>query len=185
MTPIDGLAVLAVPTAEYEISATYPPGAVVESVSGGTSTALSIDDAFQADPACMPPPPAPPSLPPAGEQPSDVEAAHAAVESVFRQVFGGDDDVADVSGVDDPAGLAELREELRERYPDMLGGRVSYEITEIVFTSPTSAAYYFRPVIQDYAELPLQIGGARFVDGSWLVTRDTVCTMFQLGGVSC
>jgi hypothetical protein len=111
-------------------------------------------------------------------------SARAAVAAAFRHVFSGED-VADISGVDDPAGLDELRDELRERYPEMLGGRVSYEIVDIVFTSPTSAAYYFRPVIEDYAVLPQQIGGARIVDGSWLITRDTVCTMFRLGGVSC
>jgi hypothetical protein len=67
----------------------------------------------------------------------------------------------------------------------MVGDRVTYEITDIVFTSPTAAAFYFRPVIDDYGELPRQIGGARIVDGEWKVTRATACAMFRLGGSSC
>jgi hypothetical protein len=186
MVPIDGLAVVAVPDPSSDVaSSIYPAGAALDAVVLGTSTPLSIDEAFTADPACVPPPPAPPALPPAGEQPDDVEAARAEVEAVFRQAFGGDDVEATSAVVDDPTGLDELRETLRDRYPEMLGGRVGYEIGEIVFTSPTTAAYYFRPVIADYAELPRQIGGARLVDGTWMVTRDTVCSMFRLGGVSC
>jgi hypothetical protein len=182
MAPIDGVAVLAVPDASSESSSPYPAGAVVEVVAGGVASALAIDAAFTSDPACTPPPPAPPSLPSAGEQPADATAALGEVEAAFRHAFGPD---PDDGVIDDPTGLEELRVTLREKYPEMLGGRISYEISDIVFTSPTSAAFYFRPVITDYAQLPQQIGGARVVDGSWKITRDTACSMFRLGGVTC
>jgi hypothetical protein len=185
MTPIDGLAVVAVPDPAPEATAPVPPGASLELVAGGVTTPLAIEEAFRSDPACVPPPPAPPALPAAGEQPADVDAARAQVESAFQRAFGGAGDEATSDAVDDPEGIDERREELRDRYPEMLGGRVGYEISDIVFTSPTHAAYYFRPVISDYAELPRQIGEARVVDGSWKITRSTVCSMFRLGGVSC
>ena len=103
----------------------------------------------------------------------------------FHTAFGAADDAAKDAAVDDPTGLRDLGDELQKRYPEMLGGRVTYEVTEIVFTGPEEAAFYFRPVITDYNELPRQIGHARVVDGEWKVTRATVCAMFQLGGVTC
>jgi hypothetical protein len=188
MEPIDGIAVLAVPSSTVEgttASRPYPGDAVVEAVRDGVGMPVDISGAFTTDPACMPPPPAPPSLPDPGEQPEDRAGAESAVVAVFGQAFGGDDAEANADAVDDPSGLADVRDELRERYPEMLGGRVTYEITDVVFTSPTEASYYFRPVIEDYSELPRQIGRARMIDGEWKITRATVCAMFQLGGAAC
>jgi hypothetical protein len=147
MEPIDGIAVLAVPSSTVEgttASRPYPGDAVVEAVRDGVGMPVDISGAF-----------------------------------------GGDDAEANADAVDDPSGLADVRDELRERYPEMLGGRVTYEITDVVFTSPTEASYYFRPVIEDYSELPRQIGRARMIDGEWKITRATVCAMFQLGGAAC
>jgi hypothetical protein len=187
MAPVDGLAALAVadPGRRGTNIGGYPEDAVVEVVDGGAPVEVPIIDVFRPDPACIAPPPAPPTLPAPGEQPADPGAARDAVTAVFQQAFGGDDADANARAVDDPSGLEDLRRDLRERYPDMLGGRVSYEITDIVFTSPTEAAFYFRPVITDYTEMPRQIGHARVVGGEWKVTRATVCAMFQLGGAAC
>jgi hypothetical protein len=188
MEPIDGIAVLAVPSSTVEsttASRPYPGDAAVEAMRDGVGVPVDISGAFTTDPACMPPPPAPPSLPDPGEQPEDRAAAEAAVVTVFGQAFGGDDAEANADAFDDPSGLAEMRDQLRERYPEMLGGRVTYEIDDVVFTSPTEASYYFRPVIEDYSELPRQIGSARLVDGEWKITRATACAMFQLGGAAC
>jgi hypothetical protein len=188
MAPIDGLAVIVVPDPnppDVTMGRPFPEGAVVEAVVDGAAVPLPLQDAFSTDPACVPPPPAPPPLPDPGEQPSDVAAADAAVRAVFQQAFGAEDDAGKDAAIDDPAGLAEIREDLKARYPELLGDRITYEITEIVFTGPDTAAYYFRPVIADYSELPRQIGSARIVDGSWKVTRATACAMFSLGGAGC
>jgi hypothetical protein len=123
-----------------------------------------------------------------GAEPVPGDAANAAVtaiEATFRRAFGGDDESGLLAVVDDPTGLAELRDELRERYPEMLGGRVTYEITDIRLTSETDATFRFRPVIADYAEMPVQVGGARLVGTEWKITRDTACAMFRLGGAVC
>jgi hypothetical protein len=187
MAPIDGLAVVVVPQASTD-DRPVPDGLGVEVFAAGTSVHLDVDDAFAPDPACIPPSPAPaapPSLPGAGEQPADVDTARGDVEAVFGRAFGGDDAQGNLDAVDDPEGLEELRERLRESYPEMLGGRVTYEITDVVFTSPSTAAFRFRPVIADYNEMPMQIGGAREVDGEWKITRATACAMFSLGGATC
>jgi hypothetical protein len=188
MVPIDGLAVLAVPDPTRggtTASQPYPADALVEAVIDGVAAPVAIGRAFAIDSACSPPPPAPPSLPEPGAQPEDRPAAEAAVVAAFGRAFGGDDPDANLQAIDDPSGLADIREQLRQRYPEMLGGRVTYEITDVVFTSPAEASYYFRPVIEDYNELPQQIGRARVVDGEWKITRDTACAMFGLGGITC
>jgi hypothetical protein len=111
--------------------------------------------------------------------------ARAEVEAAFRRAFGGEDETGLLEVVDDPTGLAELRTRLREQYPEMLGGRVTYEITDIVLVGSSEATFRFRPVIADYAEMPVQTGGATLIGAEWKITRATACAMFRLGGAAC
>src|SRR5690606_34505662 len=105
-------------------------------------------------PECTPPPPPPPPLPEPGEQPDDPAAADAAVRQVVQDVFGPETPDALERSVDDPAGLAEGRERLKERYPEQSTGNSEYEVADLVFTSPTQAVFQFRAVIPNYATLP-------------------------------
>jgi hypothetical protein len=186
MTPIDGVVALVIPSSPIDPSApmTAPAGARLEVVdAAGAARDVPLSIAGTPDPQCVPPPPPPPALPAPGEQPVDVAAQDAAVRERFAYVFGPDSDEKLDEAVDDPAGLDVLRTELKERHPAAIGN-VEYQVGELVFTSPDVAAYQFRPVVSG-RELPWQIGGARFIDGKWMITRATLCAMYSLGGSSC
>ena len=124
------------------------------------------------------------TAPAPGPQPDDPAAADAAVRERFFAVLGQADGTSLEEGVDDATGLAARRDELRERYPEMIGA-VTYEMGDLVFTSATEATYHFRPVVPNSGAFMFQLGGARLVDGQWKLTRATVCAMFGLGGASC
>jgi hypothetical protein len=149
----------------------------------GDATELSLQSGGPRDPECMPPPPGPPPLPEPGEQPADAAAQEAVIRERFAYVFGPDNMEKLVEAVDDPSGLDVLPTELKDRHPAAIGN-VEYELGELVFTSPDVAAYVFRPVVSGRA-LPWQIGGARLIDDEWMITRATVCSMYQLGGARC
>lgn len=186
MAPIDDVAVLVVPiaAADGEPFGGWPSDARIEVVDGsGATTELRVTE--PADPACIPPPPPPPTLPAPGEQPDDPAAAEADVRQLVDDVFGPETPDALERRVDDPTGLVEARDKLRERYPDQSTGESEYEVGELVFTSPTEAVFQFRAIVPDYGTLPWRIGSARLVDGEWKLTRSSVCTLFALGGITC
>jgi hypothetical protein len=186
MAPIDGVVALVIPSSSVDPSApmTAPGGVQLEVVdAAGTARDVPLSIGGTTDPRCVPPPPPPPALPAPGEQPADVAAQDAAIRERFAFAFGPDDDAKRDEAIDDPTGLDVLRAELKARHPTAIGN-VEYQIGELVFTSPDVAAYHFRPVVSG-RELPWQIGGARFIDGQWMITRATVCAMFRLGGSSC
>lgn len=186
MAPIDGLAVVVVPaTGTGSTVHGGPSDARVEVVDASGATSELTRFLPGAGPECTPPPPPPPPLPEPGEQPDDPAAADAAVRQVVQDVFGPETPDALERSVDDPAGLAEGRERLKERYPEQSTGNSEYEVADLVFTSPTQAVFQFRAVIPNYATLPWLTGSARVVDGEWMLTRDTVCTLYRLGGVTC
>jgi hypothetical protein len=134
---------------------------------------------------CQPPPPPPPALPPAGEQPADVNAASAAVTVAIETVFDGsltNDDRAPY--IDDPTGvLPDARAEAEAAFPDAVGSARGI-VHELVFTAPDTAVVRFE-ITTNMGNFADRFGEVKLVDGTWKVTAGTICAQLSLAGVSC
>jgi hypothetical protein len=122
--------------------------------------------------------------PPGDEQPADPAAARAEIEGLFGTPFSDRTDEERVADIDDPTGMLETYERLRNSSfaSDVAGSRTVLE--NVVFVSATRAA------TQYHIELPgrtlgPEYGEVVFVDGRWKVTRASVCQAVSLAGVSC
>jgi hypothetical protein len=124
-------------------------------------------------------------LPPPGvEQPADPAAARAEIEGLFGIPFSERTDEERVADIDDPTGMLEMYERLRNSSfaSDVAGSRTVLD--DLVFLSATRAATRY------HIELPgrtinNEFGEVVFVDGRWKVTRASVCQAVSLAGVSC
>jgi hypothetical protein len=203
MEPIDGVAVLVAPaaidagdttaelTADIQLEALDADGGSL-----GTSTASfsaswltylsgELPDAVvapgQSLADCYPTQQLPP---PGEEQPADPAAARAEIEGLFGIPFSERTDEERVADIDDPTGMLEMYERLRNSSfaSDVAGSRTVLE--DVVFLSATRAATRY------HTELPgrsinNEYGEVVFVDGRWKVTRASVCQAVSLAGVSC
>lgn len=189
VSPQNGVAVLAVPTGGSEVVSTTAGYAAPEfevSFDGGSEPlVLSSDDVNTWDDpdyreSCSPPPPA---LPEPGEQPADPAAAEAAIKDVMARLYD-----ASVQGepglVVDDTGLAEAREQVAAGGYAGEADSAQATVEAIVFTSPTEAWFRYR-IDTDGIGLDDRFGVAQFVDGSWKVTRDTVCQDLSMAGGDC
>ncbi len=125
-------------------------------------------------------------LPAPGPGPADPDAAGAGIERAFAVAYDFDASpeqrrahVEDAEGLD-----AVVVEAMAGPYGGLVE-QVAPRMVEIVFTSPTQAT-----VLYDLSEGvgPLgvgRVGEARFVDGRWKVTRDTVCGDLALAEATC
>jgi len=201
MQPVDGVAVLIGPATLDPSDAQYSANIQLEAFDAdggslGTSTAAfdstglaylvgeyshtagfpggSLADCFPSQ-----------QLPPPGdEQPADPAAARAEIEGLFGIPFSERTDEERVADIDDPTGMLETYERLRNSSfaSDVAGSRTVLE--NVVFVSATRAA------TQYHIELPgrtlgPEYGEVVFVDGRWKVTRASVCQAVSLAGVSC
>lgn len=131
--------------------------------------------------ACNPPPP---SLPEAGDQPADVEAAEAALLERWNLLW-------DRLATDKPDGLIDDRTGVDEAIEQVFsGGLVAsaesavHVMEEMVFTSPTEAWYrYGIDTINGY--FGERYGTATLTDAGWVFPRAVVCNDLALGGGSC
>lgn len=206
MEPIDGVAVLVGPAsidpgdpAEYET--TVPLEALdADGRSLGTGTARSgayfpaeLHDApYSSAPLssdeqgadCF----APSELPPPGAgQPADPAAARAEIERLFGVRFADRTDEERLANLDDPTGMREVYEQLRNGpyAQQVLGSRPVFR--DLVFLSATRAVVQYESEIPGYPPQAFgqQFGEVVFVDGTWKLTRESVCREVQLAGVSC
>ena len=129
------------------------------------------------------------TLPPAGEPPADEAAARAAAIEVFSFVYGPWTTVAEVSPFLDDAhdqeGLQALVDETNRRFPGAPAGQ-SADIREVRFTSPTSAVVRYDYTSGIGGLFPNRVGEVVLVDGTWKVTRATVCNdSLEIAGLPC
>lgn len=115
------------------------------------------------------------TLPPAGPaQPPDPAAAQAEITRAFDELHAdiGNWDTL-IRLVDDPSGLDLLieRESVSGRRK-ILGTTVV--ISELVFFSPIEASFIYVATI-DGDEQDAEYGRARLIEGTWRITRTTVC----------
>ncbi len=132
--------------------------------------------------SCAPPPPA---LPDAGDQPADPAAAEADINAAMAALYGAigsDGEAGDF--LDDASGVAEAREQVQGGGFAADAASATATIDELVFTAPDEAWFRYR-VDTDGNDFSNRYGIAVFVDGSWKITRATVCQDLQLAGGDC
>jgi hypothetical protein len=154
--------------------------------SSGTQTATPSDlmeswNSPEFRDACQPPPPA---LPEPGEQPADAAAAEAAVRDSFDTIRA--EDIAErLEVIDDVTGIEAAWAAIAAgQYADAAAG-ATFTIRDFVFSSPTEA--WFRYDIESSAGTFTDRYGRAVLggDGTWLVTRDTVCQDLALAMAPC
>ncbi len=131
-----------------------------------------------------------PRLPDPGPQPTDVAAAKQAVVDAFNRVYDFSTPAADRAAfVDDPSDLdVAMRSVLNGGFADAVKA-AKWHLGDLVFTSPTTAVVTYDITIPpgsgDQSLVTGRFGEARFVDGRWKVTRDTLCSDLGMAGGSC
>ncbi len=193
MAPIEGAAALAMPGAfSWEDSVTVDAlgadGAVLATETAGGTGMGGVWER----PECQPPPPPPPTLPEAGEQPDDPAAAEAGVRAAVETVFGADGVErteeeaaayldAKLALVHNTEGVDAAMTQLGETYP---GITVTATVTDFVFTAPDQATvlYSLDTSITDFDN---RLGEVVLVDGTWKVSRTTICDALAIGGGYC
>lgn len=126
-------------------------------------------------------------LPPPGEQPLDPAAAQVAIATALEQLYGAADPAVDpLLLVDDPFAVVEMLDDARAN-GDEIGedwDEAVVELEEVVFLSPVEAAFeYTLETSQNM--LPELFGRARLVDGTWRISRSTLCRDLALYGAVC
>ncbi len=186
-SPENGVALLVAAGAPPAAADGVPSAPDVElTFEGDAPAVLSPTDASTWDDpefvdSCSPPPPA---LPAPGEQPADPAAAEAAVRATVAEVYDDDEPGADGALIDDETGVAEARRQVAEGdFGDAAASAVAV-VEEIVFTSPTDAVFRYR-LETSSGVFGDRFGAAVLIDGTWKLTRDTVCLDLGLAGGDC
>ena len=115
-------------------------------------------------------------LPSPGVQPPDSAVAKHAVTVAFWTVYDSRNSLAERANlIDDVAGIPVNR----------LPGGFRSQVHGIVFTSPTTATVMYDISSGSNPVVPDQLGHARLVDGTWKVTKSSVCDDLALAGLHC
>ena len=131
--------------------------------------------------SCSPPPPA---LPEPGEQPADPDADEQTVVELMTAIYAESDSELNAERIDDPTGIAEAREQVRDGGFADAADSASAIVEELVFTSPTEAWFRYR-IETTTGTFGQRFGIARNIDGTWKITRDTICQDLSLAGGDC
>ena len=189
MAPVDGIATLVHSATLTDGTPYYSQVATVEAfdASGqflgrGNAGVYGAEASANKD-ACV----APSSLPaPGAEQPADVAAATRAVTDAFNVAHSNaQPDDARTAVIDDPTGLPEIWAQNRQGpYKDQIAASV-ITLDEVVFASETKAYFRYHWDTPGYSSYGPRFGEAVLVDGTWKVTRASMCQDITLTGVSC
>lgn len=186
----DGVAVLAatVPTGRLDdadaVKVTMTVDGATSNVPIRDSVARAIAEGRDSGPECTP------RLPDPGQQPADVAAANQAVVDAFNRVYDFTTPAADRAAfVDEPSDLdVAMRRVLNGGFADAVKG-AKWRLVDLVFTSPTTAVVTYDieiPPGTGVASMATgRFGEARFVEGRWKATRDTICSALAMAGGSC
>ena len=94
-------------------------------------------------------------------------------------------DDARTAVIDDPAGLPEIWAQNRQGpYKDQIAASV-ITLDDVVFASATKAYFQYHWDTPGYSTYGPRFGEADLVDGTWKVTRASMCQDITLTGVSC
>jgi hypothetical protein len=187
MRPVDGVVVLAhaAPGTSgsagtgIRLEAIAPDGSVLATTKADTGSGTRVAA------NCLTPPP---ELPPPGPQPADPTVARAAIAKAYAVLDANAalDPDAKLAYIQGGEGIRSTLDEAGRRsnvsiqYP-----HVAWVVREVVFTSPTRASVRYDIANPDQVLLADQIGEAVLDNGTWKVTRATVCAVLALGGTPC
>jgi hypothetical protein len=181
MAPVNGWAVVAVPSSP-------PSGLTTGTITGygddgaqlGQVSTTDQRSSFVPGTDCRPPPPPPPALPEAdGAPPADQDAARAAIEDAYHQLFGG----GSLDSLEGGDQLQATIDQVTAKTPVPPG--ISAAIHEIGFVNDHRAALIWDLLSANGPLLTNQIGYAVLVDGQWKVARETECALLEMGGTTC
>lgn len=188
--PTDGVALLAVPGAEarsetepgwipppVDFDVTFTEGSGEELAVAGDRIGYN-DPEYQA--SCSPPPP---ELPDPGEQPVAPAAEETTIIELMTAIYR-DDDERNEDRFDDPTGIAAAREEIRSGSFEEAAANAEAIVEELVFTTPTEAWFRYR-IETTTGTFAGRFGIAVQIDGTWKITRNTICQDLSLAGGNC
>ncbi len=195
VAPTDGVAVLVAPGAPESVVHDDGTGYTwTEWTMGfdvtferGDADATTIDGTANGwkDPeyvaSCSPPPPA---LPDPGVQPVDADAHEQTIVELMAAIYSESDSEVNAERIDDPTGVAEARDQVREGGFEEAAANAEAIVEELVFTSPTEAWFRYR-IETTSGTFGQRFGIARSIDGTWKITRDTICQDLSLAGGDC
>ena len=178
MAPVQGWAIVG-------RTGSSQPNSIVVVLNDGTTVPLKNIQGSSYPAQCMPPPPAPPELPPAGkEQPADV-AAKQGVTDAYQYVFtAGNDPNNNGTYIDNADKLKAPGDQVKKNFPQATD-TVSVDVGEIRFLSASEAALYFELKYDGGVMFGKQIGYAKLIDGHWKIEYDTMCMVLGWGGGQC
>ncbi|MEY2452048.1 MAG: hypothetical protein QOD92_1622 [Acidimicrobiaceae bacterium] len=180
MAPENGWAIVA-HTGATQVSA------LVALLADGSSLSLTNSQGSYMYPAkCSPPLPPPPELPPAGqEQPADQAGATTAVQTAYNTVWDHTTEPTSRSQyIEDQPSIQSAIDASKKNFPQA-ADTITVEVGEIRFLSTTEAALFFELKYDGGQLFGKQIGYAKLVDGTWKVSRDTMCMVLGWAGGQC
>ena len=132
---------------------------------------------------------APQELPaPGPEQPADVAAARQAVTDAFLLAHGAHDESQDqqMAAIDDPTDFPTYWNDLATGpFKDEVNAAV-VGLDDVVFETATRAAIKYHWDVPGYnMSFANRFGEVVLVDGTWKVTRESMCQDFALASVQC
>lgn len=135
---------------------------------------------------CMPPPPPPQPLPPPGDQPLDPVTAEESIRArhalLVDRSIAQDDKPDDL--LTDNTGVSEALEQVNAGGYAASAAGATYSIDDVVFVAPDHA--WFRYAINTPTGLfDNRFGQAWLIDGSWRITRGTICNDLILASGRC
>jgi hypothetical protein len=130
----------------------------------------------------------PPSLPASNATVgSDEQAARRAIIQAFVD-WGSVGTVAQAEAkfglIDDTRGIRQAAEQAVRNYPYEVSHDV-YRVSEVGFVNAATALVVYDIVIDGVPRFTGRVGHAVLVDGTWKITRATVCNDLALAGASC
>lgn len=89
--------------------------------------------------------------------------------------------------VDDPSGLDLLNDQLFDTWVNGEFEKMSIVVDEVRFISPIEATFTYRPILQLQSQKDWwwEFGRARLIDGTWKITRSTICADIEKSGTRC
>jgi hypothetical protein len=194
VVPIDGVAMLVVPGAPESIQHDEGGSIWNEEVHDFDVTfdgpePVTVADAHvnsqwndpEFSESCQPPPPA---LPEPGDQPTNPAAAQQTITDTMATIYGSPDSETNGELIDDPTGIAEARQQVRDGDYEEAAANAEAIVEELVFTTPTEAWFRYR-IETTTGTFDRRYGIAVEIDGVWKITRNTICQDLQLAGGDC
>lgn len=189
VAPTNGVALLVVPGASATASVdgwVGPPTDFEVQLVDATGDAMIVDGSRTTynDPefqrSCSPPPP---ELRAPGEQPEDSAADEETIVELMTAIYR-DDSEQNSNRFDDPTGIAEAREQVRAGDFEEAAANAEVIVEELVFTSPSEAWFRYR-IETTTGTFSDRFGIAVQIDGTWKITRATICQDLSLAGGDC